>query len=251
MKKWFAIIAIFLSSYLVFLVTTMPLVFLVNNIEYPKYIDIDTVSGSIWQGEIAQISVANNQVKQIKTELSFWSLLTLSPIVDVSFGDTTSVGPEGKFTLRVSSNQLQLNNVELFVSANDIAKQLPLPLPITAQGNIELSFTQLIIDSSDKLVCQQAQGHISWVRSGVVALEQNIKLGKIDADLDCEKGDLRAKILSKNNLGLSFDARLSLANQKASGQGYLKPGAKFPAQLQSALSFLGRPDSQGRYQLRF
>jgi len=251
MKKWFAVIAIFLSSYLIFLVTTMPLAFLINNIKFPKNVQINMVSGSIWQGEITQVSVDNNKIQQIKTELSFWSLLSLSPTVDVSFGGATSPGAEGKLTLRISANELELSDVELFVSANDIAKQLSLPIPVTAQGNIELSFTQLIIDSSDKLVCQQAQGHISWVRSGVVALEQNIKLGKIDADLDCEKGDLRAKILPKNNLGLSFDARLSLANQKASGQGYLKPGAKFPAQLQSALSFLGRPDSQGRYKLRF
>jgi general secretion pathway protein N len=251
MKKWFAIKAIFLSSYVVFLVTTMPLAFLINNIELPNGIHIDSASGSIWQGEIKKISVNNNQVQQIKTELSFWSLLSLSPTVYVIFGDATSAGAEGEFTLTVSSNKLLLNNVELFVSANDIAKQLPLPIPVTAQGTIELSFTELIIDRSEKLVCQQAQGQISWIRSGVVALESNIRLGKIDANLDCEKGDLRAKVSPKNSLGLSFNARLSLANQKASGQGYLKPGPKFPAQLQSALPFLGRPDNQGRYQLRF
>ncbi len=251
MKKWFAVIAIFLSSYVVFLVATMPLALLINNIELPKSIYIDTVSGSIWQGEIAQVSVSNNQVQKIRTELSFWSLLSLSPRVIVSFGDATSAGAEGKFTLTVSSSKLQLNDVELFVSANDIAKQLPLPIPVTAQGNIELSLTELILDRSEKLVCQQAQGQVSWIRSGVVALDNNIKLGKIRAKLDCEQGDLIAKILPKNNLGLSFTTRLSLANQKASGQGYLKPGAKFPAQLKSALSFLGRPDNQGRYPLRF
>ena len=60
MKKWFAITAIFLSSYLVFLVITMPLAFLINTIELPKNIHIDSVSGSIWQGEIKQILVNNN-----------------------------------------------------------------------------------------------------------------------------------------------------------------------------------------------
>ena len=180
MKKWFAITAIFLSSYLVFLVATMPLAFLINNIELPKNVHINSVSGSIWQGEIAQVAVDNNEIQQIKTALSFWSLLSLSPTVDVSFGDATTAGAEGKFTLTVSANKLQLNDVELFVSANDIAKQLPLPIPVTAQGNIELSFSELIIDRSEKLICQQAQGHISWIRSGVVALDNNIKLGKIE-----------------------------------------------------------------------
>lgn len=251
MKKWFAFIAIFLSSYLVFLVATMPLILLVNTIGLPKNIQVESVSGSIWQGEIAEITINNNQVQQVKTELSFWSLFTLSPQLNVTFGDAMKVGAEGKFTLTVSSTKLKLNDVELFVSANDIAKQLPLPIPVTAQGNVELFFTELSIDIEDKLACEQANGQVTWLRSGVVALEKNVKLGKIQADISCEKGDALAKITAKNNLGLSFDARLSLANQRASGQGYIKPGAKFPAELQPALPFLGKADNQGRYQLKF
>jgi general secretion pathway protein N len=251
MKKWFAVSAIFLSSYIVFVVATMPLIFILNNIKLPKNIQIGTVSGSIWQGEISKFSVDNNQIEQIKTQLSFWSLLSLSPKIDISFGDAISAGAEGKFTLTVSSSKLLLNDVELFVSANDIAKQLPLPIPVTAQGNIELFFSELSLDTSAQLVCDRAEGQISWLRSGVVALDHNIKLGRIGADLQCDKGDLIAKISPKNNLGLSFDARLSLASQKTSGQGHLKPGAKFPTELQPALSFLGRPDNQGRYTLRF
>lgn len=251
MKKWFAIAAIFLSSYLAFLVATMPLVLLINTIKLPNNISMDSVSGSIWQGEIAQVSMNNNQIEQIKTQLSFWSLLSLSPKVQVSFGDAMSTGAEGKFTLTVSSNHLLLEDVEFFMSANDIAKQIVLPIPVVAQGNVELLLTELRLNISGKLICEQAQGKVSWLRSGVVALDNNIKLGKLSADLACEQGDLIAKVLPKNNLGLNFTTRLSLTNKKASGQGYLQPGVKFPAQLKSALPFIGRPDNQGRYQLRF
>lgn len=251
MKKWFYFTAIFLSSYLVFLVATIPLALVINIIEAPKYIKIGAVSGSIWQGKIAHLTVNNNQIQQIKTKLSFWSLLSFSPKLQVMFGDTMLAGAEGKFTLTVSSKELILNDVELFVSANDIAKQLPLPISVNAQGNVELSFAEINFNIVGKLTCQSAQGQVSWLRSGVVALDNNIKLGNISADMHCEQGDLIAQILPKNNLGLSFNARLSLAQQKASGQGYLKPGDKFPTQLKSALSFLGRPDHQGRYQLKF
>ena len=251
MKKWFAFTAIFLSSYLAFLVATLPLALVINTVELPKYVKVGTVSGSIWQGEVTHLTVNNNQIQQIKSQLSFWSLLSLSPKLQVSFGDAMLAGAEGKFTLTVSSKELILNDVELFVAANDIAKQLPLPIPVTAQGSVELFFTELNLNIADKLTCQSAQGHVSWLRSGVVALNNNIKLGNVSADMHCEQGDLMAKILPKNNLGLSFNARLSLAQQRVSGQGYLKPGAKFPAQLKSVLSFLGRPDNQGRYQLKF
>ena len=251
MKKWFAFTAIFLSSYLAFLVATLPLALVINTVELPKHINVGTVSGSIWQGEITQVTVNNNQIEQVKIQLSFWSLLSLSPKLQVTFGDAMLSGAEGRFTLTISSKELILNDVELFVAANDIAKQLSLPIPVTAQGSVELSFAELSLNIAGKLTCQSAQGQVSWLRSGVVALNNNIKLGNISADMHCEQGDLIAKVLPENNLGLSFTARLSLAQQRASGQGYLKPGAKFPAQLKSALSFLGRPDNQGRYQLKF
>ena len=251
MKKWFAFTAIFLSSYIAFLLANTPLALVINNITYPKNIALHGVSGSIWQGEIARVTINNNDIEKVKTAVSFWSLLSLSPSIDVTFGDAMLAGPEGKFKLIVSSEQFTLTEVELFISASDIAKQLPLPIPLSAQGNVELSLSELVIVTANKLSCLKAQGDVTWSGAGVVALEQNIKLGKFAAEISCDEGNLLAKVSPKNNLGLSFDGVLALAAQKISGKGYLKPGAKFPSQLRSALSFLGRPDNQGRYQLRF
>ncbi|MEI6893519.1 MAG: type II secretion system protein N [Colwellia sp.] len=251
MKKWSAFTAIFFTGYLAFLVATMPLALLINNIELPKNLNMGSVSGSVWQGEISQISANNYTIEKITTELSFWSLLLFSPTIDVSFGEAMLAGAEGKFTLTLSAEQLLLKDVELFVSANDIAKQLTLPIPVTAQGNVELTLAELNLNTSEKMACEYGQGQISWLQSGVTALDNHIKSGTIKADIDCDKGDLRANISAKNDLGLSFIARLSIAKQKASGQGYLKPGANFPTELESALPFLGRPDNQGRYPLKF
>lgn len=251
MKKWFAFTAIFLSSYIAFLVANTPLALVINNIQLPKNITLQGVSGSIWQGGIVRVTINNNAIERVKTTVSFWSLFSLSPSIQVAFGDAMLSGPEGKFNLTVSSEQLALTEVELFISANDIAKQLPLPIPLSAQGNVELFLSELVIVTGNQLSCLKAQGDVSWSRAGVVALEQNIKLGKFSAEISCNKGNLVTKVSPKNNLGLSFDGVLSLATQKVSGNGYLKPGAKFPSQLRSALSFIGRPDNQGRYVLRF
>ena len=250
MKKWFAIAAIFLSSYIVFLLANAPLVLVINNVNLPQNIEINKVTGTIWQGEIALLRINDNDIEQVKASVSFWSLFSLAPTIEVQFGDAMLAGPEGKFTLTVSSQQLTLTDVELFVSASDIARQLPLPIPIAAQGNIELYLPALVLATGANWSCSQAQGHISWLRAGVVALEQNIKLGSFKADLSCAQGNLLATLAANNNLGLSFDGTLALASKKVSGQGHLKPGAKFPSQLKATLSFLGRPDNQGRYQLK-
>lgn len=236
---------------MVFLLASTPLALVINNVKLPSNIELHSVSGSVWQGEIARVTINNNTIEDVKTQLSFWSLFSLSPRIKVTFGDAMLAGPEGKFTLTVSSEQLAIREVELFISANDIAQQLTLPIPLAAQGNVELFLSELVIVTGEQLSCLAAQGDVTWLRAGVVALEQNIKLGKLAAEISCDKGSLLAKISAKNNLGLSFDAALVLASRKATGQGYLKPGAKFPAQLKPALSFLGRADNQGRYQLRF
>ena len=251
MRKWFALAAIFLSSYITFLLASAPLALVFNYLELPKNIEVRGVSGSVWQGEIAQLTVNNNSIDQVKMEVSFWSLFGLTPTIQVNFGNAMLAGPEGKFTLSVSSELVTLNEVEIFVSANNIAKQLPLPIPVAAQGNVELYISSISFVVDQPLSCVQAQGDVTWLRAGVVALENNIKLGKFMVDISCAKGNLHAKVNPKNNLGLSFNAVLALPSQKPSGQGFLKPGAKFPTELKSALSFLGRADNQGRYILRF
>lgn len=251
MKKWFAVTAIFISSYLVFLVSTMPLAFLINTIDLPKKVNVGAASGTIWNGEIAHVAMGNDSVKKIKTQLSFWSFFMLSPKADISFGDAITSGPEGKLTVSVSFSQVSLTDVELFIPANDIAKNLRLPIPVTAQGNAEITFKELSLNTSETISCAKAQGQVNWKRAGVIALDQTVTLGGLSVDLDCDKGDITAKVSPKNNVGLDLNARYNIAKQKASGQGYLKPGAKFPAELKPALSFLGRIDNQGRYKLKF
>ncbi|MBU2870317.1 type II secretion system protein N [Colwellia sp. E2M01] len=251
MKKWFAFTAIFFGSYFVFLVATIPLAVLLNNINLPKNVSVGIASGTIWQGEINKVFVNNNEIEKINTELSFWSLLFFAPSIDVSFGDAMLNGPEGKLTLTVSSSELSLNDVELFLNANDIAQNLPLPIPASAQGNVEIALTELTLNTSNKLTCEYAQGQVSWIRASVNALNYDIKVGSLKADISCEDGDLLAKILPDNDLGVTLDTRLNLATQKATGQGFVKPGPKFPANLKQALTFLGRPDAQGQYRLRF
>jgi len=250
MKKWFAFSAIFLSSYLVFLLANAPLSLVVNNIKLPRGIELHDVSGSIWQGEISRLWVNNYEIEKVQTSVSFWSLFSLSPNLQIVFGDAMLSGPEGKINLSVSSDQVVLSDMELIVSANDIAKQLPLPIPVKAQGHVELFLSELVVVTGEQLACSKAEGEVTWSRAGVVALEQNIKLGKFSSAISCDDGKLIAKLSPKNNLGLSFDGVLALKTQKVSGKGYLKPGAKFPSQLRSALSFIGRPDNQGRYQLK-
>ena len=84
----------------------------------------------------------------------------------------------------------------------------------------------------------------------MIALEQNIQLGNFNAKISCEEGALALLLSPENDLGVTLNAYLDQSG-RVSGNGFLKPGAKFPPALISALPFLGRKDNQGRYRLFF
>ena len=252
MKKWFAITAIFLMTYVGFLVATLPANLVVNSIALPKGINLQGVSGTIWQAKIQQFSSAQINVQKIQAELSFWSLLTLKPSVALVFGDPLLPGPEGKATISGNTEHVSLTDVDILVTANSIAQQLTLAVPATAQGGVRLTLTELSMTnlSAKNLVCQQATGHIHWSNAGVIALDNNIKLGEFNGKISCLKNELIAVLSPKNNLGLTATVYLK-KTARVTGSGYLKPGKKFPQQLKSVLPFIGQADKDGRYSLAF
>lgn len=250
MKKKFAIGVIFLMAYLGFLVATLPATVLFNQISLPKNISLSGVSGSIWQTNIEQVVVDKTVIKKIETELNFWSLFTLAPKLPVTFGDSFLKGPEGELDLTFSQGIVEIDNLRLLLKANEVAQQLTLPLPVTAQGDVEINLVHAVIDVDDQNKCIAADGMVTWSKAGVIALEENIQLGHFNAKITCEDGALALLLSPDNNLGLTFNAYVRQSG-RVSGNGFLKPGAKFPQVLNSTLPFLGRKDNQGRYRLSF
>lgn len=250
MKKKLAISIIFLMTYVVFLIATLPATVLLNQIVIPKEINISGVSGSVWHTNIEQLTVGKTSVSKVKSSLNAWSLFTLTPTLAITFGDALIAGPEGQLQLALSQEKAQITDLTLLIKANDIAQQLSLPIPMSAQGDIEVKHVNAEVDLLKNNQCIAAKGNVVWSKSGVMALDQNIKLGDISADIECDKGALALIISPKNDLGLTFTAYMKAGGQ-LSGNGFLTPGTKFPKTLNNLLPFLGKQDNQGRYRLTF
>ena len=190
MKKKFAIGGVFLLTYIGFLIATLPAPFVLNQFSLPRNIQLSGVNGSIWDTAIAQVTIDGNHVQQVNARLSFLSLLTLNPKLNITFGDEFIAGPEGAFALTLSQNKAKIDNLKLLLKANNIAQQLTLPLPMTARGDVELTLESAEVDLKKNNQCIAAKGKVTWSKAGVIALEQNVKLGKLTADIGCENGAL-------------------------------------------------------------
>jgi general secretion pathway protein N len=247
MKKWFAYGAIFFSLYLVFLIATMPAAWLVTFINLPKNSQISELSGTLWQSNVKQFRIDDVEINNIKSELSFLSLLTLDPKVLLTFGDALSSGPEGKLTASQLLNKIKITDLSINLAASQISEKLNLAIPVEAHNFVDIKIDEYILG---KPVCEKMTGSIQWQKASITALSEKVNLGALSADLACEKGALTFTIEPKNDLGLTFTAHLR-SMKKASGNGFLKPGANFPEKIKPVLSFIGKPDNQGRYRLRF
>jgi general secretion pathway protein N len=247
MKKWFAYGVSFFSVYVVFLIATMPAAWVVSFVNLPKNSQVSELSGTVWQSYAKQIRIDDVEINNVSSELSFLSLLMFDPKVMLTFGGALVSGPEGKLTASQLLDQIKVTDLDISLAANQIAEKLNLSIPIEAHNFIDIHIDEFIVG---KPICEQMLGSIKWNKASITALSEKVKLGALSADLSCEKGALTFVIAPKNDLGLTFTAYVR-SMKKASGNGFLKPGANFPEKIKPILSFIGKADNQGRYRLNF
>jgi len=247
MKKWFVGIVAFIAVYLFFVVVQMPAQWLVSQVSLPKNVILQGVKGSVWNGRIERVVVDGYTINQINTRVNVLALFMLNPSVDVTFGGALVSGPEGKATLNHLLGNIELSQADVSISANDIAQQLPLPVPLTAQKFVDIHIDQFVMGQP---LCEQLTGNVQWNKASVKALDQKVALGTLTGQLACDEGRIKFSFDPKNDLGLTFDAYVHAVG-RVSGSGYLKPTSTFPKVLNDALPFIGQPDSAGRYKLNF
>lgn len=250
MKKWFLYGGLFIAAYLVFLIATAPASLITSFVTLPKNISVAGLNGSIWQPKAdqisAQVSKQNIVVENVEANVSLLSLLMMSPSADISFGSTLSEGLAGVANVGASGNQIALNDVAIELPASLVVPYLKAPIPVEAFGMVQVNIDTLVMEQQS---CIAAQGNISWQRAAVTALDNTVELGNFNGTLSCQQDVLTLDIAPKNNLGLSFSAYLR-KNGRLTGDGTIKPGAKFPKVLNDVLPFIGKKDSQGRYRIK-
>jgi len=247
MKKWSAYGAVFFSVYLVFLIATLPVSWLVTFVKLPNNIQVTELEGTVWQSSAEYVAVSGTKINKVKSELSVLSLLMFDPTITITFGGALMSGPEGQLTASQLFSDITISDMIISLPANDIAEKLILPIPMEAHNFIDLTINEFVMG---KPICQQLSGTLLWKKSAVTALSEKVELGRLSADLSCEKGALALTVSPKNDLGLTFTTYVHNM-RKASGNGFLKPSVNFPAAIRPLLSFLGKADNQGRYRLSF
>lgn len=243
-KKSLVIFAVMMLLYLFFLIQMAPVSKLISRLPIPNNVQINQVQGSILSGQAKSVTIKNIELTNVNWSVSFLSLVLFNPQVSLTFGDSlTSV--KGSADLSNLSSDLRVENVDVTLDANYVASQLTLPIDLIAAGQIQVNVAEYGVG---KPICSVASGTISWPNANVVVMEEEIKLGTLNASLACAEGRLNIIVDPKNDLGLELTASV-LTPKRISANGYLTPGEKFPKEIEPVLIYIGEKDSRGRYKI--
>ncbi|MDP4530353.1 type II secretion system protein N [Alkalimonas delamerensis] len=236
------------ASYLLCLLVLTPASWWLKLAPLPPELRLGQVQGTLWQGQVQALSYQQLELRQLRWQLSPWRLFTGQLVVQLQAGDLAEqelAYLNGQ--LRYGLGGVQLRDSLLRYPVAQIAPMLQLPLPVGADGTLMLD-----IDAYQQGApwCKTLQGQASWQQARLQPPTGWIDLQHIFASLACDNGELVLITDGQNPLGLDVTARLQAAG-RFSVEGTLKPDASMPEEVHQAMQFVGAPDAEGRFRIRF
>lgn len=255
MKKTISLIFVFIFAFIAFAVYLAPasvvLGFAKNYL--PQNVKLAGVTGTIWQGHIAQAQINQQLIEKLAWQLKPLSLFTGKLNADIKFGSLRGFDtPYGKASLKLpfSADMAELSRVNVRVPTNTVMQNVKLPMPLPTKGNLKVKLTKAVLPLMDNTkLCDELSGNAETHNLSVQGLQGWIEFDTIKGKLSCDNGALGLNISEENQLGLQLEAQYGL--RVMSINGFVKPDATMPKQVHDAVKFLGRPDNNGRYAFKF
>lgn len=244
--KW---VLLGLTAYIIFLIAKLPASLVLGMLTLPKNIGVGDVQGTIWNGTATTLVANNIAVENVKWETSFLRLLTGRIALDLKAGNAR-IGGKVSFTGPISislfdQSDIRANDFTLYLPANMVIAQVPLPVPVDADGRFKVQIEKLDYPGQ----CAELTGKGQWLNARLESLAQPLMLGNFDADLSCVENDTLIAIKEPNSFGLTANARLT-SSFGISVKGQFKPSDQIPTQIKNVIrDFYPPPNAQGYYSI--
>jgi general secretion pathway protein N len=247
MKYW-KLTAIAVLAYLVFMLYLLPAAWVLHWVGLPANVRLGPVQGSVWQGSATLATYQSLQLQQLRWQFNGWSLLKLAPEMMITAGSTGERDkPYAQASLAYSFSGLNIKQALVRIPVSQLLPLLTLPLPVAATGELMVDVQNF---QQGQPFCDSLAGNASWLDARLQPPTGTwLELNSIVADLRCEQGSPVLVTDGNNSLGLAVTA--AVENNRLTVNGSLKPDASLPQEVHQAMQFVGRPDAQGRYSIKF
>lgn len=250
MKNWKLNIGLLVGFYAIFMLANVPAAMVLEKLTLPADVKVSTARGTLWSGQLDAMQIKKDLLTNVSWELSPLGLLIGNLSASVKFGkvrDAKSISGVGDISTNFAMDQFSASDFTLRYPAADLISRVGWNLPTKIGGKIELKLNDF---ASADPYCEALDGTVIWRKASLQGFKGEIALGKLDAELSCKDGEVVAKVTKKNPLGLQVTAVMGAKN-KSTVNGFVKPNGDMPDEVHQAMKFLGQPDSQGRFPLKF
>ena len=251
MKPWKWVVLAFVT-YLILLVAYLPAAHVVSYVQKqnPKLpVSIGTVEGTLWSGRVDRIMTNGVLLNNFRWELSAWALLIGQAKVEVNGGkirESDQAYIDGQVSASLfNSQKLSAKNLKVLLPAKAVIAQVPLPVPVTADGRFRIDVESFDFNKSCKLL----SGTGRWLKGTVSGPTGVIDFGNYEANLSCEDDKFVVQVLPDNKLNLDAMVVVGM-DGKYDLSGKFKPDASMPREVHMAAQSFGRADAEGFRQLR-
>ncbi len=240
--KWTLAAVVF---FVIALIWQLPAAVVLGQITLPPQVDFKGVSGSIWHGELSSVTVQGVRFDSLSWQLHPLSLL--SGHIALSVHSRPGVTRLSGELAASFSGKVSVDNLLVRTPVAPLVAGVRLPVPSQVGGDLAIAITHF---TQGVPWCESLAGKAQWLNASVSNHFGNFNLGRIDADLGCDKGVITSAVHDQPpQLGLQLEARLEARRYQV--RGFAKPAADLPKNLKSIFDFFGRPHGDGRYPLQF
>lgn len=208
----------------------------------PPDLAVNGVSGTLWHGQVDTVRWRGSDVGAVSWDVTFSGLM---PALALAFDSPD--GPRGTGVIR-GWQQAQLFQWQVSVPAAYVVNKLPLIVPVSAQGNVQLRLQHAVIDPRG---CQSLSATLNWQDAALGTPLGTVALAQPQVQLNCHEGRLEMALRQQSPC-VQITGKGSLA---ASGEyqfdGRLASGDAMPQAIGRILSTLGNADTRGGRLLRF
>lgn len=225
-------------AYLFFLVWHFPAALMVSRVQKRLPVSLDAVSGSLWSGEAAQMSVRGQPWGVVR-----WRFDWLAPL-HASLGYYLILdGPDTRLQGRVDAGvggRVVLRNLSGEIQVAQLGPWLPLPQPPQGKLAIQLSEARLV---QGRL--QSATGALT-LTGATLQWPETLSLGDYRLTLTTSAvGHIQGVLSDTGNGPLNLQGQITLTPGRYEAQGQVQARSSASQDLKRWLNALGPVNAQG------
>jgi general secretion pathway protein N len=242
------LIVIGVVSYALFTLLLTPVSWWLKLAPLPAQMQLGAVSGTLWQGEVAGLRYQQLQFDTLSWKLNGRSLFTANLQFELQSGSVQNAAlPYLTGIASYGFGGSKLKNATVRLPVAQVIPLMTLPLPVDATGELVLDVPSY---SQGQPWCGVLNGSASWQNARLQTPTGTwLELQNLFGTLECADGTVVLTTDGANLLGLNIKAVVNAEQLLVNGT--LKPDPGMPEEVHQAMRFLGRPDAEGRYRIRF